>query len=190
MQFVYLLIVMSAAVAALCVIAMWSSQNRLAQLDARCDAAAADIDVQLKHRHALIPNLAETVRSFAGHERGIIDAVLSANKQAAVAASPQASFKAEQTLTVSINKLMSAAARFPNIQADEHFRRLALEIADAENKIASARRFLNAAVKEYNAVLMQFPADKVAVRMGLGKRSFYDLGVERLFLDDAPVLKL
>jgi LemA protein len=189
-DFAYLLIAISASAAALCVFVMWSSQSRLAQLDARCDAAAADIDVQLKHRHSLIPNLAETVRSFAGHERSIIDAVLTANKTAAIAASPQASFKAEQALTVSINKLMSAAARFPNIQADEHYRRLAMEIADAENKIAATRRFLNSAVKEYNAVLMQFPADKVAIRMGLGKRNFYDLGVERLFLDDAPALKL
>lgn len=164
--------------------------NRLMTLDTRCEQAFADIDVQLKQRHALLPNLLEMVRGFVQHERDAIETVSKARAAVFQAATPQARFLAETTLGAGMQTLLTIAEKYPELQASSHFRDLRMEIADAENKIAAARRYLNATVQEYNATLRQFPANLIAGWLRLMRRPFYDIGVERVLLDDAPVLKM
>ncbi|HKG81696.1 MAG TPA: LemA family protein [Beijerinckiaceae bacterium] len=167
----------------------WYSHNRLVALDSRCERALADIDVQLKHRHSLLPNLFETVKAFTAHERGTIEAVVTARAAALRATSPEAQLQAEAALGHGIAQLFTIAENYPELQASEHFRDLRRELADTENKLAATRRFLNAAVNEYNSTLRQFPANVIAGAARLHKRAFYDIGIERVLIDDAPVFK-
>jgi len=164
--------------------------NRLAALDSRCDRAFADIDVQLKHRHNLLPNLLESVRAFANQEMAILDKVTAARAAALGAKTPQAQMVAESDLSTGVAQLLTVVESYPQLQSSLHFIGLRQEIADTENKISASRRFFNTAVNEYNATLKQFPANFVAGLFGgHQKRSFFDIGVERVLLDDAPVLK-
>jgi len=169
---------------------VWQAFNRLAALDSRCDRAFADIDVQLKHRHGLLPNLLETVRAFAQQERDIFDKVTAARGAALRARTPEQQMVAEADLSTRLAQLLTVVETNPQLQSSTHFQQLRMEIADAEHKIAASRRFFNAAVDEYNATLGQFPANVVASLAGNHrKRAFFDIGVERVLLDDAPVLK-
>lgn len=177
-------------VVAIAALFMWQLYNRLMMLDSRCEQAFADIDVQLKQRHALLPNLLEMVKGFVQHERDAIETVAKARTAVFQAATPQARFLAETTLGAGMQTLLTIAEKYPDLQASGHFRELRIEIADAENKIAAARRYLNAAVNEYNATLRQFPANLMAGPLRLMRRPFYDIGVERVLLDDAPMLKV
>jgi LemA protein len=169
---------------------LWFTTNRLTALESRCDRALADIDVQLKHRHGVLPNLVETVRAFATHERAALDMVTRARVEALGAPAGAAHMRAEAVLSAQVAQLLSLAAAYPDLQASQHFQALREEIAAAENKIAASRRYLNAAVDEYNATLRQFPAN-VVTRLfpRYHPRSFYDIGVERALLDDPPALK-
>lgn len=168
---------------------VWFSHNRLVALDTRCENALADIDVQLKHRHSLLPNLFEVTKCFAAHEREVLDSVVAARATALRATSSEAQMQAEDSLSRGIAQLMTVAEKYPDLQASSHFHELRRELADTENKISAARRFLNAAVNEYNMTLRQFPANFVAGITNLKKRAFYDIGIERVLVDDAPVFK-
>src|SRR5262245_35764378 len=160
--------------------------NRLAVLSRRCERAMADIDVQVRHRHDLVPSLVEAVRGFASHEKGVIDSVVGARAEALRAIGAQDRLQAETMLTSSIVKLLSVAESNPNIQAGAHFSELRGEIIDVNNKIAAARRFFNMAVSEFNASLDQFPANLIGRRFGLAAKRSYDLGLERLFVEEVP----
>lgn len=168
---------------------LWGTHGRLMTLEARCEAALSDVDVQLKHRHGLIPNLVETVRGFATHEKSALEAVTAARARALSARSDEARIEAEGALSVNLGRLLTVVESYPNLQADRHFQNLSSEIADCENKIAAARRYHNATVAEYNAMLGQFPANVIAGRLSLAKRSHYDLGLERMIVEDAPTVK-
>jgi LemA protein len=169
---------------------LWFTVNRLAALDSRCDRAVADIDVQLKHRHGLLPNLLESVRAFATHELAAIEMVTRARSEALGASSGEARMRAEAVLSAQVAQLVGVAEAYPELRASVHFQGLRDEVAGAENKIAASRRYLNAAVDEYNATLRQFPASLLArVFNNYRRRSFYDIGIERALLDDAPALK-
>lgn len=169
---------------------LWFINNRLAALDSRCDRALADIDVQLKHRHGLLPNLLESVRAFAAHERAALEMVTRARSEALGALGGEAQMRAEAVLSAQVAQLLSLTEAYPELQASQHFQTLREEIAAAENKIAASRRYLNAAVDEYNATLRQFPANVMTKLIPRYRpRSFYDIGVERALLDDAPALK-
>jgi len=178
-----LLLVVAAAIPMLSVMLVY---NRLAALSRRCERALADIDVQVRHRHDLIPSLVEAVRGFAGHEKGVIDSVVSARAEALRAVGSQDKLEAETMLTSSIVKLLSVAESNPSIQAGAHFSELR---GDVNNKIAAARRFFNMAVNEFNASLDQFPANVVGRRFGLSAKRSYDLGLERLFVEEIPAVK-
>lgn len=177
------------AAAALPTISVVLVYNRLAVLSRRCERALADIDVQVRHRHDLIPSLVEAVRGFAGHEKGVIDSVVNARAEALRAVGSQDKLEAETMLTSSIVKLLSVAESNPSIQAGAHFSELRGEIVDVNNKIAAARRFFNMAVNEFNASLDQFPANVVGRRFGLSARRSYDLGLDRLFVEEIPAVK-
>ena len=164
--------------------------NRLVALEERCHQAFADVDVQLKQRHDLIPQLAETVRAFAGHEKAAVDQVVALHREAIEAVDVEVKHAAETQLGSSLSRLFVIAQGYPDLQASPHFMRLSEEISDTENKIAAARRFLNRAVAEHNAVLGQFPTRLYAARTRFRPKKRFDLGLDRPFLDDAPKLKL
>src|ERR1700674_415080 len=142
------------------VIVIWaiSVYNRLVAMRQRTNQAFADIDVQLKQRHDLIPNLVETVKGYAAHESGVFTKVTEARAAAMRATSVPEKSAAEGALSGALANLLAVAENYPQLKANENFRQLQDELGDLENKIAAARRFLNNAVAEYNTAIEQFPA--------------------------------
>ena len=165
------------------------THNRLVALDQRCDTAFADIDVHLKHRQNLIPALVETVRGFAKHESDILLGVTQARAEALQAATPEMRLSAEKKLTQNINALIGMAERYPELKASTHFSELRQELVDAENRITASRRFYNLAVGEYDATLRQFPGSYVARLSKMGVRMPFDLGIERVLIDEPVAIK-
>jgi LemA protein len=163
--------------------------NRLVALRQNANEAFADIDVQLKQRQDLIPNLVETVKGYAAHERGTLDEVTQARAAAASATSVEGRVQAESALTGALGRLMAVAESYPELKANQNFLQLQAELADLENKIAAARRFFNNAVSEYNAAIQRFPAALIAGATGFQARDFFDLGPERAALSSAPQVK-
>jgi LemA protein len=165
------------------------SSNRLQELDARCDRATADIDVQLKHRHQLIPNLLELLKGYLGHEMQQLKLIANLQIEAIKAAGSAQRLQAEDMLCNQIQQVMMSANQLPQLHANEHFRNLRSELADADNKISAARRFLNLAVAEYNASLKSFPNSYISKMTGLQPRGFFGLGVDRPMIEEAPSIK-
>ena len=162
--------------------------NKLVALDQRADQSFADIDVQLKQRQDLIPNLVETVKGYATHERGTLDAVTAARAAAAGATSVNDKVQAENMLTATLGRLFAVAEPYPDLKANTNFQQLQLELSDIENKLAAARRFFNNAVSEFNAVRRQFPTVLFAAMVGFGSdKPFFDLGeADRAAMSAAP----
>jgi LemA protein len=164
--------------------------NGLVSLRQRVSQAFADIDVQLKQRHDLIPNLIETVKGYAAHERGTLDAVVQARNAALTAHGPAQQAAAEGALSGALGRLLALSEAYPDLKANTSFQQLQSELTDVENKLAAARRFFNNAVSEYNASIQAFPAVLFAGSMGFGPREFFDLGeTQRQTLDVAPQVK-
>ena len=164
--------------------------NGLVTLRQRVNQSFADIDVQLKQRHDLIPNLVETVKGYAAHERGTLDAVIQARNAAMAAKTPGDVAAAENQLTGAVRGLLALAESYPDLKASANFQQLQAELSDLENKIAAARRFFNNAVQEYNTGIQQFPAVLLAGPFGFTPKDFFDVGVEeRKVLDQAPQVK-
>ena len=162
--------------------------NRLVALDQRADQSFADIDVQLKQRQDLIPNLVETVKGYASHERGTLDAVTAARAAAAGAHDVNERVQAENMLTGALGRLFAVAEAYPDLKANTNFQQLQLELSDIENKLAAARRFFNNAVAEFNAGRRQFPTVLFAAMVGFGAdKPFFDLGeADRAAMSAAP----
>ncbi len=167
----------------------FATHNRLVALDQRCDTAFGDVDVHLKHRHNLIPPLVETVRGFAKHESDILRHVTEARAEALQAASPDMRLSAEQNLTQNINALIGMAERYPELKASTHFGDLRRELIDAENRITASRRFYNLAVEEYGTTLRQFPGSYIGRLFNMNARTRFDLGIERVLLDEPLAIK-
>jgi LemA protein len=163
--------------------------NRLVALRQNVGEAFADIDVQLKQRQDLIPNLVETVKGYAAHERGTLDEVTAARTAAVSAGNVEARAQAESALTGALGRLMAVAESYPDLKANQNFLQLQGELADLENKIAAARRFFNNAVGEYNASIQRFPAVLIAGAAGFQAREFFDVGADRAVLQSAPQVK-
>ena len=163
--------------------------NRLVALRQNVNEAFADIDVQLKQRQDLIPNLVETVKGYAAHERGTLDEVTQARAAAASAGNIEQKAQAEGVLTGALGRLMAVAESYPDLKANQNFLQLQGELADLENKIAAARRFFNNAVSEYNASIQRFPAVLIAGAAGFQPREFFDVGADRAALQAAPQVK-
>src|SRR5688572_25551201 len=164
--------------------------NRLVALRQNTNQAFADIDVQLRQRHDLIPNLVETVKGYAAHEKGTLEAVIQARNQAVSAeksGDPKAMGAAEGMLTQALGRLIALAEAYPDLKANTNFQQLQAELSDIENKIAAARRFFNNAAGEYNTAREQFPAVLIAGPFGFTAREFFDLGEEgRATMSEAP----
>jgi LemA protein len=163
--------------------------NGLVALRQRVNQSFADVDVQLKQRHDLIPNLVETVKGYASHERGTLEAVVQARNAAISAKGTGEVAKAENMLSGALRQLFALAEAYPDLKANTNFQQLQTELADIENKLAAARRFFNNAVQEYNTGIEQLPAALFAASLGFHRREFFDLGETRPQLEQAPSVK-
>jgi LemA protein len=166
--------------------------NGLVAMRQRVNQAFSDVDVQTKQRHDLIPNLVETVKGYASHERGTLEAVVQARNAAvtAQAGGVAAQAAAENVLSGALRQLFALSEAYPDLKANQNFQQLQAELSDLENKIAAARRFFNNAVQEYNTGIQQFPAALFAASLGFQPRQFFDVGAEeRKQLDQAPQVK-
>src|SRR5918992_271134 len=159
--------------------------NGLVAMRQRVNQAFADVDVQLKQRHDLVPNLVETVRGYASHERGTLEAVVQARNAAMTAQGPAQMAAAENQLTGALRQLFALSEAYPDLKANQNFQQLQMELSDLENKIAAARRFFNNAVQEYNTGIQQFPAVVIAGPTGFTQKEFFDLGTDRATVGQA-----
>jgi LemA protein len=166
-----------------------SLYNRLVAMRQRVGQSFADVDVQLKQRHDLIPNLVNTVQGYAAHERGTLDDVVKARNAAMSAQSPADKAAAENMLTGALRQMFALAEAYPNLKANENFQQLQAELTDIENKIAASRRFFNNAVQEYNTGIQQFPASLFASIFGFHQQTFFDLGESRAQTEQVPQVK-
>jgi LemA protein len=173
------------------VIVIWaiSVYNGLVAMRQRTNQAFADIDVQLKQRSDLIPNLVETVKGYAAHERGTLEAVVNARNAAIAAPGVEQKVAAENMLSGALRQLFALSESYPDLKANQNFQQLQSEISDIENKLASSRRFFNSAVQEYNTGIQQFPAALFAAMFGFSQRPFFDVGEQRAQLEQAPSVK-
>jgi LemA protein len=163
--------------------------NGLVAMRQRVSQAFADIDVQLKQRHDLIPNLVETVKGYAAHERGTLEEVVKLRNVAMAAQGPAQQAAAENMLTGALRQMFALAESYPDLKANQNFQQLQRELSDIENKLAAARRFFNNAVQEYNTGIQQFPAALFASAMGFTQKEFFDVGESRPQLEQAPQVK-
>jgi LemA protein len=163
--------------------------NGLVSMRQRVNEAFADIDVQLRQRHDLIPNLVETVKGYAAHERGTLDDVVKARNAAVAAQGPAQQAAAENQLTGALRQLFALAENYPDLKASSNFQQLQAELSDLENKIAASRRFFNNAVQEYNTGIQRFPAALFASSFGFAPKNFFDLGEDRAAVGEAPAVK-
>ncbi|WBQ13951.1 LemA family protein [Hyphomonadaceae bacterium BL14] len=150
--------------------------NRLVALRQTTRQAWGDIDVQLKQRHDLVPNLVETVKGYAAHESQTLENVVKARQQAVDASSVKDLAQAENMLSGALRQLFALSEAYPDLKANQNFLKLQNELADLENKIAAARRFFNNAVSEYNTAIEQFPAVVLAGMFGFTEKEFFEIG--------------
>lgn len=161
--------------------------NRIVALVQRRKNAFSDIDVQLKLRHDLIPNLVNTVKGYASHESGLFTRVTEARAAAMRGGSIADRAQAEGMLGAAMMNLMAVAENYPQLKADSNFQQLQAELSDIENKIAAARRFFNNATSEYNTVIQQFPAVLIARMFGFREEVFFELdAAEKEAVKTAP----
>ena len=164
--------------------------NDLIALRRRCDQAFADIDVQLRQRFDLVPNLVEAVKGYAAHEKATLESVIKARNAVAAAPTTEAGAQAQALLGASLDRLMVVVEAYPELKASASFAELRAELTDLENKIAAARRYLNNAVGEYNTAIEQFPGSLFAGLFGFTARAFYEVGSDRrLAVEAGPAVK-
>ena len=159
---------------ALIVIALIALYNRFVRYRNRVDNAWAQIEVQLKRRWDLIPNLVETVKGYAAHERGTFEAVTEARTNAQRAQGPADTAAAEGILGQALGRLFAVAEAYPELQADENFRQLQSELAETENRIAVSRQVYNDTVLTYNNAIQTFPGVMLAGPFGFAQREFFE----------------
>jgi LemA protein len=163
------------AIAALVVIIIWSIYNGLITKRNRVEEAWSDIDVQLKRRHDLIPNLLETVKGYATHEKEVFEKVAEARASAVNAKGPVEQSEAENVLTGALKSVFAVAENYPTLKANENFQKLQDELTDTENKIEASRRFYNGNVRDYNISTQTFPGSAVAGMFNFAKREFFEV---------------
>ncbi len=149
--------------------------NSLVRLRNMAQAAWADIDVQLKRRHDLIPNLVETVKGYAAHERGTLEAVIKARAKAVSASTPEERIKDENMLTQALRGLLAVVENYPDLKANQNFLDLQNQLAEIEEAIQNARRYYNAVVRDYNIKTEVFPSNIVASLFGFKKMPYFEI---------------
>lgn len=178
-------------IAVLIIVVIWliSLYNRLVRLRNNRENSFADIDVQLRQRHDLIPQLVEAVRGYMKHESQVLTDITNARANAIKATSINDKIVAENQLTAALGGLQVAVEAYPDLKASQNFMSLQEEIADVENKLAAARRFFNSATKELNNAVEMFPSNVVAGMFGFGKEPMFDLGPRREKMEEPPEIK-
>jgi LemA protein len=165
------------AIIVLLAVVVGLTYNRLVSLRQRVNEAFSDIDVQLKRRHDLIPNLIETVKGYAAHERGVFDEVTRARAGAIAAGSqgPQERAQAENVLTGALRSLFAVAEAYPQLQAVQEFKDLSENLRDTEDKLQFSRRFYNGQVRDYNTALQTFPTVTFASLFGFKSAEYFQV---------------
>lgn len=165
----------------------WATYNGLVKLNIRVDEAWSDITVQLKRRADLIPNLVESVKGYAAHEKGVFEAVTEARSAvlSATAQGPAAAAKAENQFEGALKSLFAVAEAYPQLKANENFLQLQNELVDTEDKIQASRRFYNGGVRDLNTKVKMFPANMIAGMLGFKEREFFE--VEDMATVEKPV---
>jgi LemA protein len=166
-----IVIVVLAAIAIIAVVLY----NALASLRVRADAAWADIDAQLKRRYDLIPNLVETVKGYASHEKGVFENVTELRSQAIAAQGPAEQAKAENMLTQALRSVFAVAENYPELRASENFGQLQGTLAEIEDNIQKARRYYNAVVRDYNTKVHVVPSSIIASLFSFRDREYFEL---------------
>lgn len=161
------------------------SYNNLATMDENVESAWAQVENQLKRRADLIPNLLETVKGYAGHEKEVIDSITAARAQYANAGTPQEFAEANEGLNNAIKSLNVIVENYPDLKANQNFADLQVELAGTENRIATARMRYNDVVKEYNTKIRRFPTNILAGMFGFDKREYFEINQQ-----DAEVPKV
>lgn len=166
-----------------------SMYNSLVKMRNNRENAFADIDVQLKQRHDLVPQLVETVKGYAAHEKDTLERVINARNGAIGAKTIDEKIVAENALSSALSGLKITLEAYPDLKANQNFLQLQEEIADLENKLSSVRRYFNSATKEYNNAVETFPSNILAGMFGFRKEVMFDLGEQRAALEEAPKIK-
>jgi LemA protein len=149
--------------------------NKFVRLIQQCEEAWADIEVQLKRRYDLIPNLVETVKGYAKHEEGTLNKVIEARAEAMKGGSLADRAKEENMLTDSLKSIFALSEAYPDLKANQNFAKLQDELTDTENKVQAARRFYNGNVRELNTTVDQFPGNAIASTFKFTKKEYFDL---------------
>ncbi|HXU49522.1 MAG TPA: LemA family protein [Candidatus Binatia bacterium] len=149
--------------------------NGLVRLKVQCDNAWSDIDVQLKRRYDLIPNLVETVKGYAGHEKSTLEGVVAARNNAMSATGPAAKAGAESMLTSALRQVFALAEAYPQLRAVESFNQLQQTLNQLEDNIQNARRYYNAVVRDFNTKIAQFPTNILAGMFNFKPREFFEI---------------
>ena len=169
-------------------IVMWiiGAYNRLVRLKNTRENAFADIDVQLKQRNDLIPQLVETVKGYSFHEKDVLTKITEARSAVMGATTIDYKVKADNQLTAALQGLKIQVEAYPDLKANQNFMQLQEEIADIENKLAATRRYFNAATKELNTAIESFPGNIIAGRFGFTRQTMFDLGTDKRTQMDEP----
>ncbi|MGH1549041.1 LemA family protein [Leifsonia poae] len=154
---------------------LWATYNSLVTLKVRVDEAWSDITVQLKRRADLIPNLIETVKGYAAHERGVFESVTKARAETLSAQTPGEASAAENHMQTALKSIFAVAEAYPQLQASQNFLRLQADLVDTEDKIQASRRFYNGGVREFNTKIKVFPNSLFARRLGFTERDFFEV---------------
>jgi len=166
-----------------------SLYNRLVRLRNNREQAFADVDVQLKQRHDLIPQLVDSVKGYMGHEKGVLTAITEARSNAMKATTINDKIVAETKLSTALDGLKISVEAYPDLKASQNFMDLQNEISDIENKIAAARRFFNSATKELNVATEIFPSNLVATIFNFKRETMFDLGDQRAAAEEPPKIQ-
>jgi LemA protein len=174
-EFIMLVIPAIAALLGVLAITVAVLYNRLVTLRNRCDNAWAQVDVQLRRRYDLIPNLVETVKGYAAHESQTLESVVAARNAAMSAQGTEGRVAAENALTGALKSLFALAEAYPDLKANQSFLDLQAQLTETEGKIAYARQFLNDSVMSFNMAVQQFPANIVASIFGFRERVYFEI---------------
>jgi LemA protein len=159
----------------LVVVVVVGMYNGLVRLKVQCDNAWSDIDVQLKRRYDLIPNLVETVKGYAAHEKGTLEGVVAARNQAMTAEGPAAKAQAEGMLTSALRQVFALAEAYPQLRAVESFNQLQQTLNQIEDSVQNARRYYNAVVRDFNTKILVFPSNIIANMFNFKAREFFEI---------------
>jgi LemA protein len=173
----------------LLVIITISLYNRLVKLRNNREQAFADVDVQLKQRHDMIPQLVDAVKGYMQHERGVLTEVTEARANAMKATSINDKIVAENRLSTALDGLKVAVEAYPDLKASQNFLDLQNEISDIENKIAAARRFFNSTTKELNVATEVFPSNLIATLFNFKRELLFELGNQRAVVEEPPKIQ-